>query len=125
MRSIHSAAALAAATACVLTFSAPALAGHEAGTARRDPLDATAKVAPATYRSAFSDYRPLSDDKLDWKQANDTAGRIGGWRNYAKEAQSPEPASAAKAPADKASAPASAEPMSKPMPAGHGGHPMN
>jgi hypothetical protein len=40
------------------------------------------------YRSAFEEYQPFTDEKvLSWKQANDTVGRIGGWRAYAKEAQ--------------------------------------
>ena len=43
---------------------------------------------PAPYRSAMEGYKPYTDEKIvDWKQANDTTGRIGGWREYAKEAQ--------------------------------------
>lgn len=44
------------------------------------------------YRSAFSDYVPYSEQKIDsWRQANDTVGEIGGWRTYAKEARQPDP----------------------------------
>ena len=40
-----------------------------------------------TYISPFSDYRPLGEDKnTAWKDANDTVGKIGGWRAYAREA---------------------------------------
>ena len=50
-------------------------------------------VAPA-YRSALEGYQPYTDEKIvNWKEANDNAGRIGGWREYAKEAgeaQTPE-----------------------------------
>ena len=46
--------------------------------------------AAATYRSTFEDYKPYTDEKvINWKQANDNTGRIGGWRAYAKEAQQP------------------------------------
>lgn len=47
-------------------------------------------TAPATYRSAFEDYQPYTDEKLiNWREANDNAGRIGGWRAYAKETELP------------------------------------
>ena len=47
--------------------------------------------SPPAYRSAFEGYKPYTDDKLlDWKDANDNTGRIGGWRVYAKEASQPE-----------------------------------
>lgn len=61
------------------------------------------------YRSALEDYRPFADDSpVPWKQANDTVGRIGGWRAYAKEVHGA-PASAPAAPAKPpASAPAAA-----------------
>lgn len=121
MRSPQSAVALAAATAALLLFSAPTFAEDAAATAPSDPLDANVKVPAVTYRSSFSEYRPLSDGKLDWKKANDTAGSIGGWRTYAKEAQSPEPTSANGPPADKPAAP----PAAKPAAGGHDGHKMN
>ncbi len=47
-----------------------------------------AKASPLTYSSAFEGYKPYTDDKLlNWKEVNDTTGRIGGWRVYAKEAR--------------------------------------
>ncbi len=42
--------------------------------------------AVITYNSAMSSYRPLESEKSDWKQSNDTVGKIGGWRTYANEA---------------------------------------
>lgn len=58
------------------------------------------QVAPAAvpsvgavpgYRSAFEGYRPYTDEKtVNWKEANDTTARIGGWRAYAKEASQPD-----------------------------------
>ena len=54
------------------------------------------QASPPAYRSAFDGYKPYTDDKLlDWKDANDNTGLIGGWREYAKEAsesQKPEAA---------------------------------
>lgn len=57
--------------------------------------------APVPYRSAMQGYKPYTDEKtMDWKQANDSTGKIGGWREYAKQAQQPDAAadSAASAP---------------------------
>ena len=71
---------------------APATAPAQPGPA------ATAEAAPPGYRSALEGYQRYSDEKIvNWKQANDTAGQIGGWRAYAKEAsQDPTPDNAAK-----------------------------
>ena len=70
----------------------------------QSPVSA-ARVAPvapeltAPYPSAFKGYKPYTDDPLvNWKAANDTAASVGGWREYAKQAQRPEntPAPSAK-----------------------------
>ena len=46
----------------------------------------------ATYRSAFEGYQPFDEGKLlPWKEANDSVGKIGGWRAYAREAQQDKP----------------------------------
>ncbi|MDH4053145.1 MAG: hypothetical protein OEU93_16355 [Rubrivivax sp.] len=89
-----------------------------------DPLDAGAVVPPLVHHSTLASYRRLGDDKpVPWLEANETVGRIGGWRAYAREAAeplAPQPrtpaATAAPTPAAAASAP------SRPAPAGHGGH---
>ncbi|MFM9902257.1 MAG: hypothetical protein ACKVOT_14695 [Polaromonas sp.] len=55
-------------------------------------LPAHAQPAPKlpVFQSAFEGYQPHTDDKpADWKAANDTTARIGGWRAYAKEAAAP------------------------------------
>ncbi len=50
------------------------------------PVERT-QTAPGVYRSALEGYQPYSDDKMvSWREANDTVGKIGGWRAYAKEA---------------------------------------
>ena len=92
---------------------------HAQGTAaaakRPDPLDAQARVPVVIHSSALSSYRRLGDDRrIEWKEANETVNRIGGWRAYAREAQ---PGSAGSTPAGGAT-PA---PASGPAPA-HGGH---
>ena len=46
--------------------------------------------APEPYRSAFEGYQPYTEEKItNWKAANDTVDQIGGWREYAKQAQQP------------------------------------
>ena len=65
---------------------------------RADPLDAQAPVPAVKYASPLAGYRRLGDDKrIDWKEANETVIRIGGWRTYARQAQ--QPGAAASAPA--------------------------
>ena len=64
------------------------------------PPAAMTREAPTTYRSAFEGYKPYTDEKtIDWKQANDNTGKIGGWREYAKEAQQSDAADAGPKPA--------------------------
>ena len=64
------------------------------GTAQVSAQSSADSPAPPAYRSAFEGYQPYTDEKIgNWKEANDNAGRIGGWREYAKEAsesQTPE-----------------------------------
>ncbi|WP_157264206.1 hypothetical protein [Azohydromonas aeria] len=50
---------------------------------------ATPAAPQSVYRSAFEGYRPFADEPVrSWRETNDTVGRIGGWRAYAREAQS-------------------------------------
>ncbi|WP_395058660.1 hypothetical protein [Polaromonas sp.] len=59
------------------------------------PASAATSSAPE-FRSAFEGYQPYTEEKtLSWKDANDSVGRIGGWRVYAKEAQQVQQAPAA------------------------------
>lgn len=42
----------------------------------------------APLESAFERYKPYTDEPIaNWKAANDNAARIGGWREYARQAQ--------------------------------------
>ena len=70
-------------------------------TARAQTAAPISDTAPAAYRSTLEGYKPYTDEKImSWKESNDTAGRIGGWREYAKQAAQPEstPATPATAP---------------------------
>ncbi len=54
------------------------------GSAHAQPVVPSA--APPT--SAFESYKPYTDEPVgNWKTANDTTARIGGWREYARQAQ--------------------------------------
>jgi hypothetical protein len=63
-----------------------------------DPLDPRSKVPALVYASSLAHYRPYREAKpLDWRDANDTVNRIGGWRAYAREARQADPATDAAA----------------------------
>lgn len=54
------------------------------------PASSASTSSPLEFRSAFESYQPYTEEKtINWKEANDLTGRIGGWRAYAKEAQQP------------------------------------
>ena len=81
---------------------------------RADPADPAARVPAAAYRSPFADYRLLGEETVgNWRAANDEVGRIGGWREYAREVQEAE--SSSKSPGAPAAKPS-------PAPAQKGGH---
>lgn len=90
-------------------------------TAQPVPAPASAPApadAALPYRSLSEDYEPYSDQQLiPWREANDNVGRIGGWREYAREAAPPSGGS--RAPAS-GSTPAPAAPAAKDPHAGHG-----
>lgn len=97
-------------TCCLLAATAAAAAAQPA------PPPA-APTLP--YRSAFEDYRPWSDQPpASWKEANETVGRIGGWRAYAREASG----EAAPASSSEPAAPGAPAPTGNPPPAPAGGH---
>lgn len=54
-----------------------------------DPLDAEAPVPPLRHDSVTARHRPLAAQPVaPWQASNDTVGRVGGWRAYAREAHS-------------------------------------
>ena len=123
------AAALSAAAGMLVVVSSATAGPASDGTSpnARDPLDPKASVPQTVYRSAFTGYRPGAEEKVgSWKELNDTVGRIGGWRVYAKEARAPEAGAAPPGPAASgATAPAGPASASPSTPAGHGGHKTN
>ena len=73
-------------------------------------LAQTTAPAPAPYRSALEGYQPFTDTKaVPWREANDTVGRIGGWRAYAKEAAEGQGHSGHAMPAARAPKPAASQ----------------
>lgn len=59
-----------------------------AASAAPAPPHSPAAPASSTYRSAFEGYRGFKEETpVPWKRANETVGRIGGWKAYASEAQ--------------------------------------
>lgn len=82
-------------------------------------------ITPALqYRSALAQYRGFTDQPLtSWVEANDTVGKIGGWRVYAKEAREPDAAAgnAASTATGQGGKDARPEPA-KSMPGSHMGH---
>ena len=76
----------------------PSLAVLTVSAQNAAPPTAATESAAISFRSAMEGYQPYADEKtVSWKEANDNVGRIGGWREYAKEARQPQvPDAAAK-----------------------------
>lgn len=91
---------------------------------RPDPLDPAAPVPPLLHRSAVAEHRSLPATGRDWREANDTVGRLGGWRGHLGPASGEPAAPGATVPAAAAGrgAPATPPPDPQPGPSGHGGH---
>ena len=82
----------------LLLLAALAPTAPAAAEPRPDPLDARVAVPALRYSSSLAGFRTWGDTTpMAWKDANDNAARIGGWRAYAREAQAP--AAGASAPA--------------------------
>ena len=78
-----------ATTRFLIALVASAVLGATAYAQTTEPKSDTSKTIVIPYSSAFEGYRAYADEPLtSWKTANDTAARIGGWREYAKQAQS-------------------------------------
>jgi len=73
------------------------------------------------YRSVFAGYHAFDDLSVArWTVTNDTVGKIGGWRTYAKEAAQPESTAGTAAPAATDLRPASDSSVKEP--GAHPGH---
>ena len=74
--------------------AAPAAPAAPAAKATAGSLP-TPTGSPLAFESTLSRYKPMTDQKLgSWREANDMVTRIGGWRSYLKESQTPDAASA-------------------------------
>ena len=52
------------------------------------PAPATPAAKSGAGASAFDGYKPHTDEPIsNWKAANENVAQIGGWREYAKQAQ--------------------------------------
>jgi hypothetical protein len=70
-------AVLAALLAAPMALAAP----------RPDPADPAASAPKLQHRSSLADYKRHAEPPAsDWKAANQTVERVGGWRAYAREA---------------------------------------
>lgn len=80
----------------VLISALPGLSTAQSPAPAATPAPTTQASPPPAFRSAMDGYKPYTEEAtVNWKEANDAAARIGGWRVYAKEArqaQAPEAA---------------------------------
>ena len=75
----------------LVLFAGAAFAQAPADTEAPKP----APLATLQYASPIGAYQGYADQPVQsWREANDRVGQIGGWRAYAKEIKSGEPASA-------------------------------
>lgn len=85
-------------TLCALLFAGAVQAQTANGSESHVHTNATSADA-LKFHSALETYRPYREQAPEsWRAANDTVGRIGGWRAYAREisgAAAEKPASAA------------------------------
>ncbi len=76
-------------TLCCFFSSTPVFVQAEsviADEARSQPTNTAAP--PLRYSSVFDQYRSYDEIQVgSWRESNDTVGRIGGWRYYAREAE--------------------------------------
>ncbi|MDZ5455743.1 MULTISPECIES: hypothetical protein [Azohydromonas] len=69
--------------AVAVLIAVPALAAAQGA--------ATPAAPQPVYRSTFEGYRAFTDEPVrPWRETNDTVGRIGGWKAYAREIQAPD-----------------------------------
>lgn len=108
----------AARAACAVVFTLLGTGAVIAQPVAGSPGPQPGSAVELPYQSAFEGYRRFSDEKVgSWREANDNVGRIGGWREYAKEAQRPDSSAPAPTPGTSGTAPAARDPH-----AGHGKH---
>lgn len=90
----------------VLISALPGLSAAQSPAPASPASAVTQASSPPAFRSTMDGYQPYTEEStVNWKEANDTTARIGGWRAYAKEArqaqapEAPPPGGARNAPA--------------------------
>lgn len=75
-----------------VSHAQPAMPPISSSAASIAPVTAPAAAAQTLpYKSVFERYRSFRDESVgSWRDANDTVTRVGGWREYLKEAQRPD-----------------------------------
>ena len=96
LRTAASVVLLAGVAAGALAEPTPAPGARPGTAATPAGLAAAASGASTSnaprYRSAFENYQPFTDQPVQpWRDSNDTVGRIGGWKSYAREGQGDTP----------------------------------
>jgi hypothetical protein len=109
----------AARAACAVVFTLSSAGAALAQAAAESPSHSQ-PAAGVSYQSTLEEYQRFTEEKLiSWQEANDTVGRIGGWRTYAREAQQPAGSTPA---APRAPVGTDAKPAPRDPRAGHGHH---
>ena len=74
----------------VALIAMTAAAGAQTTAAASADVQAARGTADLGYQSPFEGYQRFAQEQVgSWKAANENVGRIGGWREYAKESRSP------------------------------------
>lgn len=77
----------------LLPWTMALLAGSAMAQTTAEQTPPPAPPVQLTYTSPLNGYQAYADQPVQsWREANDNVGRIGGWRTYAKEARTAEPA---------------------------------
>jgi len=66
-------------------------AQSNSGAVTTAPVNTASIASTFQYHSIFTQYQLFNEQSvLPWREANDTVGKIGGWRFYAREASQPD-----------------------------------
>jgi len=109
----------------ILLSASLAQAQPTPGAVTTAPGTITSVASPFQYHSIFTQYQQFIEQPvLPWKDSNDTVGKIGGWRFYAREASQPDAAGTSTEPKFDIQMKPSAGPRIDVSPhSGHGGKP--
>lgn len=102
-----------------IVYSILYLARPVAGIA--SPVDNSTEISPLTFNSTYTNYQKFGEPPIiTWRGANDSVGKTGGWRFYAREATLPEAADSSAEQKSQSQVNESAKPPAGTLP--HNGH---